>query len=91
MLKHPSVLATLASLIIFCAVYSDADIDGSAEEDLAVSATAEPEWWSTEKEANRLLFQQKRSIVELTRRMIDSDPKNAHEAMFKITDLIINN
>ncbi len=84
MLKRLSAFAALASLIILCALYSNADTDGSAEDGLAMSSTAEPEWWSTKREATRLLFEQKRSIVELAREMIDSDPKTAHEAMLKV-------
>jgi len=49
MLKNLSAFAALASLIILCALYSNADIDESAEDGLAMSSTAEPEWWSTEK------------------------------------------
>ena len=78
MLKHLSAFAALAGLIILCALYSN------AEDGLAMSSAAEPVWWSTEEEATRLLFEQKRNIVELAREMIDSDPENAHEAMFKI-------
>jgi len=84
MLKHLSVLAALASLLSICALHSNADIDESAEEGLAMSSTAGPEWWSTEKEANRILFEQKRSIIEMTRDMIDSDPETVHEAMLKV-------
>ena len=78
MLKHLSAFAALASLIILCALHSN------AEDGLAMSSAAEPEWWSTEKEATRLLFEQKRNIVELAREMIDSDPETTHEAMLKV-------
>ncbi|MFC1719429.1 hypothetical protein ACFL6S_37615, partial [Candidatus Poribacteria bacterium] len=76
MLKRLLAFAALASLIILCALYSSADNDVSAED--------EPEWWSIEKEATRLLFEQKRSIVELAKEMIDYDPETTHEAMLKV-------
>ena len=84
MVKHLSAFAALASLITLCVLYSNADIHGSTEDGLALSSTAEPEWWSTEKTATRLLFGQKRSIVELAREMIDSDPETSHETMLKV-------
>ncbi len=49
------------------------------------SLAQQPDWWTVQKHANQLLFQNKCNLFELAKDLRGSPPKTAQEAMFTLT------